>query len=79
MATFAEYERELLQKRVQTGVNAAKTRGVKFRRPSSDAERRHGPSGRSSTFVEAEGLGVVETARNVVWSKATFYRHRGAG
>lgn len=76
MATFAEYERELIQERVQAGVDAAKARGVKFGRPGPDAEKVARNLRTVKHLVEVEGLGVVEAARTVGWSKATYYRHR---
>lgn len=36
MATLAEYERELIRERVIAGVEAARSRGVRFGRPSPD-------------------------------------------
>lgn len=79
MATFAEYERELIQERVQAGVDAAKARGVKFGRPSPDPEKVARNLRTVKHLIEAEGLGVVEAARTVGWSKATYYRHKAAG
>ncbi|KTR80476.1 invertase, partial [Rothia kristinae] len=29
-------------------------------------------------LIDSEGLGVVEAAKTVGWSKATYYRHRAA-
>lgn len=78
MATFAEYERELIQERVQAGVDAAKARGVKFGRPGPDAEKVALNLRTVQHLIEAEGLGVVEASRTVGWSKATYYRHRAA-
>lgn len=78
MATFAEYERELIQERVQAGVDAAKARGVKFGRPGPDAEKVALNLRTVQHLIEAEGLGVVDAAGTVGWSKATFYRHRSA-
>lgn len=76
MATFAEYERELIQERVQAGVDAAKARGVRFGRPAPDPEKVARNLRTVKHLIEAEGLGVVEAARTVGWSKATYYRHR---
>lgn len=76
MATFAEYERELIQERVQAGVDAAKQRGVRFGRPAPDPERVARNLRTIQHLIETEGLGVVEAARTVGWSKATYYRHR---
>jgi DNA invertase Pin-like site-specific DNA recombinase len=78
MATFAEYERELIQERVQAGVDAAKARGVKFGRPSPDAKKIALNVRTVQHLIEFEGLGVVEASRTVGWSKATYYRHRSA-
>lgn len=76
MATFAEYERELIQERVQAGVDAAKARGVKFGRPAPDAEKVALNLRTVKYLIDSEGLGVVDAARTVGWSKATYYRHR---
>lgn len=78
MATFAEYERELIQERVQAGVDAAKARGVKFGRPKPDAKKVALNLRTVQHLIESEGLGVVEASRTVGWSKATYYRHRSA-
>lgn len=78
MATFAEYERELIQERVQSGVDAARRRGVRFGRPTPDPEKVARNLRTVQHLIEAEGLGVVEAARTVGWSKATYYRHRSA-
>ncbi|MGJ5723112.1 recombinase family protein [Brevibacterium sp. H602] len=78
MATFAEYERELIQERVQSGVDAARRRGVRFGRPAPDPEKVARNLRTVQHLIEAEGLGVVEAARTVGWSKATYYRHRSA-
>lgn len=78
MATFAEYERELIQERVQAGVDAARSRGVRFGRPAPDPEVVSRNLRVVKHLVETEGLGVVEAAQTVGWSKATYYRHRAA-
>lgn len=78
MATFAEYERELIQERVQAGVDAAKARGVKFGRPSPDAKKVALNLRTVQHLIESEGLGVVDATKTVGWSKATYYRHRSA-
>lgn len=76
MATFAEYERELIQERVQAGVEATRARGVRFGRPAPDAGKVARNLRTAQHLIEAEGLGIVEAARTVGWSKATYYRHR---
>lgn len=78
MATFSEYERELIQERVQAGVDAAKARGVRFGRPAPDAKKVARNLRIIQQLVETEGLGVVEAAKTVGWSKATYYRHRAS-
>lgn len=78
MATFAEYERELIQERVQAGVDAARARGVKLGRPAPDAAKVARNLRTIQHLVENEGLGVIEAAHTVGWSKATYYRHRSA-
>lgn len=76
MATFAEYERELIQERVQVGVNAARARGVRFGRPPVDQHEVGRKVRAIQHLVEAEGLNVAEAANTLGWSKATYYRHR---
>lgn len=76
MATFAEYERELIQERVQAGVDAAKARGVRFGRPAPDPRKVATNLRVVQRLVEEDGMGVVEAAKTVGWSKATYYRHR---
>lgn len=78
MATFAEYERELIQERVQAGVDAARARGVRFGRPAPDVAKVARNLRTVRHLVENEGLGVVEAAQTVGWSKATYYRHKSA-
>lgn len=78
MATFAEYERELIQERVQSGVDAARQRGVRFGRPPVDMDEVNRKVRTVQHLVEAEGLNVVEAAKTVGWSKATYYRHRAS-
>ncbi|MFB2573027.1 recombinase family protein [Micrococcus sp. IITD107] len=78
MATFAEYERELIQERVQAGVDAARARGVKIGRPAPDPAKVARNLRTVQHLINAEGLGVVEAARTVGWSKATYYRYRSA-
>lgn len=79
MATFAEYERELIQERVQASVDAAKARGVKIGRPAPDPEKVARNLRTVQFLIESEGLGVVEAAKTVGWSKATYYRRRAGG
>ncbi|MGM0928817.1 MAG: recombinase family protein [Actinomycetota bacterium] len=78
MATFAEYERELIQERVQAGVDAARARGVKFGRPAPGVEKVALNLRTVKHLIDSEGLGVVDAAQTVGWSKATYYRHRSA-
>lgn len=79
MATFAEFERVLIQERVQAGVDAAKARGVKIGRPAPDPEKVARNLRTVQFLIESEGLGAVEAAKTVGWSKATYYRHRAGG
>ncbi|WP_010525884.1 recombinase family protein [Nesterenkonia sp. F] len=77
MATFAEYERELIQERVQAGVDSARARGVRFGRPPADPVKVQRNLRTVDHLVETEGLSVVEAAKTVGWSKSTYYRNRG--
>lgn len=78
MATFAEYEREIIQESVQAGIDAAKARGEKLGRPTPDATMVALNLRTVKHLIESEGLGVVDTARIVGWPKATYYRNRSA-
>lgn len=79
MATFAEYERDLIQERVQVGVDAAKARGVRFGRPEVDPEESERRVRTVRHLVETERMTVAAAARMVGWSRATYYRHAGKG
>lgn len=75
MATFAEYERELIRERVQAGVDAARARGVKLGRPAPDPVSTAQRLRTVRHLVEVEGMTVQQAARMVGWSRATYYRH----
>lgn len=77
MATFAEYERELIQERVKAGVDAARARGVRFGRPAVDPEESARKVRAVRHLVQSEGISVAAAARTVGWSRATYYRHCG--
>lgn len=77
MATFAEYERELIQERVKAGVDAARARGVRFGRPAADPEESARKVRAVRHLVQSEGISVAAAARTVGWSRATYYRHCG--
>lgn len=76
MSTFAEYERELIQERVRTGVRAAKARGVKFGRPAPEPEDVGRKVRTVEHLVRSEGMTIASAAKVVGWSRATYYRHR---
>lgn len=78
MATFADYERELIRERVQAGVDAAKARGVRFGRPPADPAETARKVRLVRRAVETEGITVHAAASMVGWSRATFYRHQKA-
>ena len=77
MATFAEYERELIQERVRAGVDAARARGVRFGRPAADPEESARKVRAVRHLVQSEGISVAAAAHTVGWSRATYYRHCG--
>ncbi len=56
MATFAEYERELIQERVQAGVDEARAHGVHFGRPPVDLDEVRARVRTVQHLVETEGL-----------------------
>lgn len=76
MATFAEYERELIRERVHASIDAAKECKVRIGRPARDPDKVARNLCTVRHLIEAERLGVVEAARTVGRSKATCYRHR---
>lgn len=78
MATFAEYERELIQERVQAGVGSARARGVRFGRPPVDPDDAARKVRTVEHLVGEEGMTVAKAARMVDWSRATYYRHASA-
>lgn len=78
MATFAEYERELIQERVQAGVDTARARGVKFGRPPVDPDDVARKVRTVQHLVDSEKLTVARAVRLVGWSRATYYRHASA-
>lgn len=63
MATFAEYERGRVQKRVQAGVDSAKAHGVKFGRPTPDGKegRLEPPDGPASHRAPASELSTLRS------------------
>ena len=79
MATFAEYERELIQERVRAGVDAAKARGVRFGRPEEDPDEMARRARTVEHLVGTEGMTVTQAVRMVGWSRATYYRYRASG
>lgn len=76
MATLAQYERELIQERVQTGVDAARARGVPLGRPQPDPEDTARRARTVQRAIRDEGMSVKDAAAMVGWSRATYYRHR---
>jgi DNA invertase Pin-like site-specific DNA recombinase len=75
LATLAEYERELIIERVNTGIAAAKQNGTRFGRPPLDPE----VVAAKLAIVQdarAKGRTAVEAAKLVGWSTATLYRHQ---
>jgi len=76
MAAFAEYERELIHERVQAGVYEARTRSLRFGPAAPDAAKVARNLRTVKHLIEEGGLGVVQAANTVGWSKAAYYRHR---
>ncbi|TFC49983.1 recombinase family protein [Cryobacterium sp. TMT1-62] len=77
LATFAEYERELIVERVTSGIAAARQSGTRFGRPLSDpaviADKLV-----IATAARAKGRTTEDAAHLVGWSRATLYRHQQA-
>ena len=60
LMAVAEFERSLIRERVNAGLRAAKTRGVKLGRPSTLADRRD-----DVLRLKEAGVGLRETARRL--------------
>ena len=60
LMAVAEFERSLIRERVNAGLRAARSRGVKLGRPSTLAGRRA-----EILQLKAEGVGLRETARRL--------------
>ena len=76
LGSLAEYERELITERVRAGVTAAQNAGIRFGRPPAD------PADVAAKLAivkqaRADGRTVIDAARLVGWSRATYYRHCG--
>lgn len=69
-ASLAAYERSLIQERVNAGLQAAKSRGVKLGRPAalSPEQVRH------AELLVSGGVNVGEVARSMGVGKSTLYR-----
>ncbi len=71
MATFADYDRELIHERVQAGVYSAGTRGLRFGPPAPGAAKFARNPRTVKHLIEEGGLVVMEAEKTVGWSKAT--------
>ncbi|MDN5698721.1 MAG: recombinase family protein [Kocuria sp.] len=79
MSTLADCERELTRERVQTGLDAAKARGVRFGRPEVDPDEMARRVRTVEHLVGTEGMTVTQAVRMVAWSRASYYRYRASG
>lgn len=66
---FAEFERALIKERVNAGIAAAKTRGVKFGRPA-----KHGVTPRLVQDMRARGMSFYEIAKTTGVNRGTVHR-----
>ena len=75
LATLGEYEKNLLQERVQAGVLAAQQRGVRFGRPAPDPAEVAAKVRMARRAMAEDGLPAADAARLVGWSRSSLYRH----
>lgn len=73
-ASLAQYERELINERVRSGVMAAKARGVKFGKQGPKPETIE-TKVRLVRQLLSEGKTAEQAAEAVDWSRATLYRY----
>lgn len=73
-ASLAQYERELINERVRSGVMAAKARGVKFGKQPPKPETVE-TKVRIVRQLLSEGKTAKQAAEAVHWSRATLYRY----
>lgn len=73
-ASLAQYERELINERVRSGVMAAKARGVKFGKQGPRPETVE-TKVRLVRQLLSEGKTAKDAAEAVNWSRATLYRY----
>ncbi len=71
-ASVAQYERELINERVRSGVMAAKARGVKFGKQGPKPETVE-TKVRIVRQLLSEGKTAEDAAEAVYWSRATMY------
>ena len=76
IGTLAELHREGFRRQVQTGIDAARSRGTSIGRPRVDPEDVQRKVHAIQHLVEVEGHSVTEAVRMIGWSRSSFYRHR---
>lgn len=74
-ATLAEYERGLIQERVQAGMRAAAERGVRLGRPAPDPLEVATKVRMARRAMSDDGLTAGQAARMVGWSRSSLCRH----
>ena len=72
LSIFATFERELIQERVQAGVDAARANGKQLGRPSKDYDA--DPKVQGLLTLVSSGQSVTDAARAVGVSRATANR-----
>lgn len=73
-ATLAEYERELINERVRAGIEAAKSRGVRFGQKPVNQDTVESKLEVARQLL-SKGKTVERAAETVGWSRATLYRY----
>lgn len=76
--TLAEYERLLIQERVQAGIDASRARGTRMGRPAPDPQVVEAKVRMARRAMDEDGLQAADAARLVGWSRSTLYRHMAA-
>lgn len=72
LASFAEFERDMIRERVQAGVDKAKRDGKKLGRPRVDHS--NNPKAKALRTLIDQGTTISEAARSIGVSRMTAYR-----
>ena len=77
LASFAEFEREMIVDRVKTGLERAKAEGKTLGRPRVDYAKN--PRVKALRTLVEQGTSISEAARSIGVSRMTAYRWMDAG